>query len=237
MADDEGGDAVRLGDAQEVDGALAHLRDTARRALHVRLEDGLDGIDDEQLRLDVLDMRLDHLEVRFADDEQIVGESLQAVGAHADLPRALLARHIEDLLALPRDVGADAQRQARLADARVTDNQDHRARDDAAAQDAVELARARQEARHVLELALSNRLRLLGIGEPESQAASSRRRLRRDGLLNKRVPGATARTAPHPLRGVVAAFLADVDGFLLLWHDTASNLLVYLTQFSAAAGA
>ena len=140
MADDEGGDAVRLGDAQEVDGALAHLRDATRRTLHIRLEDGLDGVDDEQLRLDVLDMRLDRLEIRLADDEQIVSKRLQAVGAHADLPRALLARHVEDLLALPRDVGADAQRQARLADARVTDNQDHRARDDAAAQDAVELA-------------------------------------------------------------------------------------------------
>ena len=140
MADDEGGDAVRLGDAQEVDGALAHLRDAARRALHVWLEDGLDGVDDEEFRLDVLHMRLDRFKVRLADDEQVVGKRLQAVGAHADLPRALLARHVEYLLALPRDVGADAQRQARLADARVADNQDHRAGDDAAAQDAVELA-------------------------------------------------------------------------------------------------
>lgn len=208
-----------------------------RRALHVGLEDGLDGVDDEEFRLEILHMRLDRLEIRLADDEERVGQGLQAVGAHAHLARALLARHIEDFPALARDIGADAQRQARLADARIADDQDHRARDDAAAQDAVELARARQEARHVLELDLSNRLRLLGIGEPEAQAASSRRRLRRDGLLDERVPGTAARTAPHPLRGVIAAFLADVDGFLFLWHDTASILLVYLTQFSAAAGA
>ena len=126
MTDDEGGDAVRLGDAQEVDGALAHLRDAARRALHVGLEDGLDGVDDEEFRLEILHMRLDRLKVRLADDEERVGKRLQAVGAHADLARALLARHIEDFLTLARDVGADAQCQARLADTRIAADQDHR---------------------------------------------------------------------------------------------------------------
>ena len=163
MADDEGGDAVRLGDAQEVDGALAHLRDAARRALHVGLEDGLDGVDDEEFRLEILHMRLDRLKVRLADDEERVGKRLQAVGAHADLARALLARHIEDFLTLARDVGADAQCQARLADTRIADDQDHRARDNAAAEHAVELTGACQKARHILDLDRSDWLRLLGI--------------------------------------------------------------------------
>lgn len=165
-------------------------------------------------------MRLDRLKVRLADDEERVGKRLQAVGAHADLARALLARHIEDFLALARDVGADAQCQARLADARIADNQDHRARDDAAAEHAVELSRARQEARHVLDLDRSDWLRLLGIREAEAQTALCG--LRCDCLLDERIPGPAARTAPHPLGCFVAALLADVDGFLLLWHDATS---------------
>ena len=219
MTDEECRNAVRLRDAQERAGALAHLRDAAGRRGDVRAQHRLDGVDDEQRGVRVLDMRLDGLEVRLAHDEERIRERVEAVGAHAHLPRALLARHVEHRLPLPRDLRARLEREARLADARIADDEHHRARDHAAAEHAVELRRARREARQVARLDLRDGLRLLRVREPKAHAAFPRAlRLLRHDLLHHRIPAAAARALAEPLQAVIAALLTHIPRLFLSRH-------------------
>ena len=163
-------------------------------------------------------MRSDALKVRLADDEEIVGDRSEAVGPHAHLARALLARHIEHALSSPRDLRRHAKREARLADARIANDQDHRARNHAAAQDAIELARAGQKARHVLHGDLADSDGTRPVGKPEAQSVACA--LRRGGLLDERVPRAAAWALAHPLGRIIAALLTDEDRLFLFSQFT-----------------
>ena len=169
VTDNKGGDSVHLCEAQKLDAALAHLADAARRARHIGAKDRLNRVDDEKLRFDRFDMRRDALKVRLADDEELVRDRAEPVGSHAHLAHALLARHIEHAPLAARDLSRHAKRQARLADAGIADDQDHRARDHTAAQHAVELARARQEARHVRHGDLADGDGARAVGKAEAQ--------------------------------------------------------------------
>lgn len=136
-----------------------------------------------------------------------------------DVPRALLARHIEHALLLPRDSRAGRKRQARLADARIADDQHHRARDHATAEHAVELGRPRRKAWHVLRDDIADRLRRLRIAEPEPYAAEPFR-LFGDDLLDQRIPRTAPRAFPEPLHRIITALLADIMRLFFLPSDS-----------------
>ena len=161
MADDEDGNPRRLCDAHQLHGALAYLRDAAGCALNVGTVHRLDGVNDKERRLYIFYMCADRIEVRLADDEQLIGDGLQTIGTHADLPCALLPRHIEDAASCPRYIRRCAQGKARFPDAGITDDEHHRSRYHTAAENAVELPRARRKARQILCADLRNRLRRL----------------------------------------------------------------------------
>ena len=68
----------------------------------------------------------------------------QTIGAQLDLERALLARRVERRVSGALQPRGHLQQQRRLADARLAADEDHRARDDPAAEHEVELVDARR---------------------------------------------------------------------------------------------
>ena len=62
VADEDDGYAAGLGKAEQGRGALTHLSDGASRGLDVLGHNGLDGVDDDQFGLFVLDMFEDMLQ-------------------------------------------------------------------------------------------------------------------------------------------------------------------------------
>ena len=109
MTDDKSGDAIRLCYAKKFNGTFPHLGDTARRALDIRSKEGLNRIDDEEVGLDVFNVRFNLFEVGLTDDIERVGDRMQTVGTHANLARALLPRHIKTAPATPCDICRDAK--------------------------------------------------------------------------------------------------------------------------------
>src|SRR5699024_750968 len=79
MADDECSDIAAFRNVHETLGAFTHLCDTARRTCDVRMEDGLDGVYDEEIRFGVLDFIVDMEEIRFAVYVQVVARFKQPV--------------------------------------------------------------------------------------------------------------------------------------------------------------
>ena len=106
------------------------------------------GVDDEQGRSRGLDVPQDDAEFRLIGDEQVRLERSDAFGAPPHLRRRLLARHVEDGAASARcrrarGLGGHVQQQRGLAHAGLAGQEDHRAGDDAAAEDPVQFAHAR----------------------------------------------------------------------------------------------
>ena len=54
VADDEHREALFLAKAHDPHGALSHLGDAARCGVHVGIADGLDGVYDDHLRLEIV---------------------------------------------------------------------------------------------------------------------------------------------------------------------------------------
>ena len=168
VADEEGGDAVLLRDAQQAARRLAHLRDRpGRRADLLRPQrlHRVDHADGGPLALE-----------RLADDVELgLGEDLDVVAA-AEARRAQL--HLRDRLlagdeertALARDRAERVQQQRRLADAGLAADEHDRRGHEPAAEHAVELRHAGGDA-----------LRLLGddVDEPQRRPRPGRRSARR----------------------------------------------------------
>src|SRR5690606_38116634 len=87
--------------------------------------------------------------------------------------------------------------------ARIAADQDHRARHDAAAEHAVELADAARAAPLACGGKRRDRLRPPAL----ATGTAARPRLRRDRLLDQRVPLAAVRAAPEPARRLRTAVL------------------------------
>ena len=113
MAHQEDRNAPFLCAAHERLRALPDLPDTARRAVHVSAENGLNGVDNHEFRRDFIDclnnilhlcLRV-HVKLRFVD--------AQAVCAKLELARRLLAGHIQDRVR-PAHGAADLKQQRRL---------------------------------------------------------------------------------------------------------------------------
>ena len=138
MADDDDRDVEALRGAEQEVRTFTDLGDGSGGRGQLGERHGLDGVDNDDVRFLLVDLFGDDLHVSLTHDEQVVGRDAQAVGAKLDLVRALLTGGVEDGLLFPESL-ADLQKDGGLADAGVAGQQDHRALDDAASEDAVEL--------------------------------------------------------------------------------------------------
>ncbi len=140
----------------------------------------------------------------------------QAFGAHLDLLDRLFARDVQHRPGIPGDVARDLQEQRGFADARLTADQDQRARDQSPAEHAVHLRVAHRDAflRERLDLRQNDRRHgsLRQRRGPGQRRLSSllRGTLRHLGHLLQRIPRAAVGAFPHPLALLAAALLADV---------------------------
>ncbi len=138
MADKNDGGTAGLGEPRQLRRTFAHLRHRTRRRGQCIGIQGLDRVDDGDIRLFGLDHRLDFRESGFRQHLHMFSFDIEPLRAQRDLLRRFLARHIDDL-ASGADGGQRLQQQRRLADARITADQDHRARHQPAAEHTVEL--------------------------------------------------------------------------------------------------
>ena len=138
VPDDDDRDVEALRGAQEQVRAFPDLGDGAGGRGQLRERHGLDGVDDDDVRFLRVHLFGDDFDVGLAEHQQVLGRDAQAVGAKLDLVGAFLTGGVENGLLLPQRL-ADLQKDGGLADAGVAGQQDHRALDDAASEDAVEL--------------------------------------------------------------------------------------------------
>ena len=139
VADEEDGHVRRLRHSEERHRALPDLRDRARRGGDRLQVHRLDRVDHDERGLHLLDRAEDGVEVGLAQDEQPLAGDPEPLGPQSDLLRRLLARDVEHLADRLRDVPGDVQHQGALPDPGISADQHDRARNDAAAEDSVEL--------------------------------------------------------------------------------------------------
>ena len=88
--------SVRLfGETQDGGGAFAYLGYASRRRFQRFSRDGLYGIYNDQVRVRILYMYINLFQGRFADDEAIVGNVCQPVGAQLQLAGAFFSGDVE----------------------------------------------------------------------------------------------------------------------------------------------
>ena len=152
VADQQDRQVRRLRQACQRGCDRAGLSHTASDAFHAGRLHRLDRVHDEQIGFDLVDMAEQDIQVRFRRQEQAVLQSSGAFSAAADLGSGLFCGHVQRGARFTvGTVGTGGspfrrhlQQQRRLSHARLAGEQDHRSGDDAAAEDAVELADARR---------------------------------------------------------------------------------------------
>ncbi len=111
----------------------------------------------------------------------------------------------------PRDAGRGLEQERGLADPRLAAEEDQRARDEPAAEDPIELADARRQARDVglADVARGRRASAPAVGARRAAARRGAARLADDGL-DEAVPRAAGAALAFPAQEGLAAALADV---------------------------
>jgi Ca-activated chloride channel family protein len=211
------GELLRVTDTQ---GRTEFIKDTDGNAVKSRLNESLLQSIAQPEPGDLLE---DALDARFGEQVERRGADTEAIAAALDLVLGFFARGVEDRPDLPREMRGGLQQQCRLADARLTAEQNERAWHDPAAQHAIELVDAGRQPHRVGELDLRIQRRPaagteLGVAVARGRG---RRRLGR-ALLDQRVPRAAVAALAHPLGGLGTAFLADENDFVL--HGQAQGL-------------
>ena len=188
-------------------GDFPHLRDPARCAVDVRGCQGLDGVDDEEVRLELVDGAEHDSQIRLRREVEGVRHRVDPLCPQSDLRGRLLSRHVEDPGPLARGPRSHLQEQSRLSDSGFTGEQHDRPGHQASAQYAVEFGDVgrpglRQPAVDFRDRGGAGvvrcRLRLSAHGPAGG-----------DRLLD-RPPFAALRAPAQPLRGRVTARIAQV---------------------------
>src|SRR6266581_1497271 len=96
VADEHGGQTALFGDVDQRGRDLAHLRHASGRAVDALGRDGLYGIDDQQFRLDLLDLADDRGEPCLGGEVEVRRDRADPVGARPNLCGGLFGRHIQD---------------------------------------------------------------------------------------------------------------------------------------------
>ena len=198
--------AALLGGPHQPARHLAHLAHGAGRAGKRRVVEDLDRVDHAYLGALGLDRRDHAVGVCLGHHRHPQRGLAQPLRPQPDLGGRLLARHVQDAAAGGREVAEGGARDRGLADPWRAADEHQRARDQAAAEDPVELAYAGGEPRDRGRLDLTQRHRPQGTCRLAGRARRCRPR-----LLDDRVPLAAAGAAPVPLRGLVTAGGAEED--------------------------
>ena len=138
MADEDDGDVVFLGDAEEGVGAFPHLGDAAGGGADRREHHRLNRVNDDDLRALLSDGGDDRVEVAAGEDKEVFRVHPEPSRPQVQLSGRFLARDIEHLEVFRQRLG-NLQQQRRLADARVAAQQHQRAFHQSAAQHPVQL--------------------------------------------------------------------------------------------------
>ena len=217
VADNDDRDAAFFGKLQQHGGTLADLADRTWRRLDIFRRDGLDRVDDDKVGRDIVDVFHYHLDHRFAS--HLHGRCVclaDAVGTQFQLARALLAAHIQNPQVWQAQHGLQNQR--RFADARFSAKKCERTRHESATQHAVQFVVMQVDARFVVSLDLGHREKFTSLSNPSQGGTFARSRFCPQFYFLERVPLATSRTFPDPLRRVISATAANVC-CLLLCHN------------------
>ena len=210
VADEEHGQLPVFRDPDERRRDLAHLARLAGQAVGQRTRHGLHGVDDEQLWAHLVDLAEDRGEIGLGGEVELTVECARAAGPESHLRHRLLGAHVEHPPAGRRHPGGDFEQERGLADARLAREQDRRARDDAAAEHAVELADAARAVCGIFGVDLADRS-----GRPRRARRDGLQRAHDAGLLGDVDDGAPLLAfgaAPRPLRGGPPAFRASERG-------------------------
>jgi len=213
VADEEQGEPIRLGEAQQVGGAITHLCDAARAGRDGVRVDALHGIHDDHARCAVLDMRGDGFQVRLGQHENVARGDSQPLGAQLDLRGGFLAGDVEDGPLAAGERVAHLDEQGGLADTGIAADEHDGTGHDAAAQHAAQLADRHGDAFVAIGRDVGQGLRADAGRQSDAGRPAWRGLLHRH--LDQRVPLAAIRAAAHPLALCAAAGLADVPGLRL----------------------
>ena len=196
----------RLGSEDQLSRGFSDLCHGAGCALHTGRVQGLDRVDEEQVGAVLLDGFHDAFRGGLGQDEQFSSEGAEAVGTQPHLFRTFLAGDVQHLSG---GLHGRLQTQRGLSDARFPTEQDEGARNEPAAQYAVEFPFTRTHADTGL-------LRVVAQGAGFSNARGNSRPLqsRIGGLLEfgNRIPRFATRTATDPLARHMSAIAADEMG-------------------------
>ena len=207
VPDQDDGDRALLGEPGELRRAFAHLRHASGRRFQRFGVHGLDRIDDDHLGLSRPYRADDRFELDLREKLDRCIDQSEPLRAHRDLFGRFFAG---DVQGAPRraDRGHCLQQQRRLSDPGIAAEQDHRAGDQATAENAVEFLEAGRRAR--LRARLDARERP-DVGHRAGDGPESRGHGHRNGF-DQGVPGAAMRALPLPLAAASAALGAGVGG-------------------------
>ena len=179
-------------------GHLAHLGHPARGALDLRGRDRLDGVEHQQVGVDLLDVPEDRAEVGLRGEQQLGVERVDPARPQAHLRGRLLAGHVQHLAPGAGRAGGDVEQQGRLADARLAGQQHHGAGHEAAAEHPVQLVDPRGPRPRGLDVDLVDGpgRRPRGRGGDRARCAAAG-----PGVLEDRAPGLALAAPAHPLGG------------------------------------
>jgi hypothetical protein len=97
VTDYEHGDAFAFCNLHKNPCTVTDLRDAPRRRIDLGGKDGLDRVQNHEIRLQLIDHLHDLLQHDFGIDEYAVRIKLEPVRPHLELEGRLFAAHIEDL--------------------------------------------------------------------------------------------------------------------------------------------
>ncbi len=204
VSDEQRRQVAVLGDPHQRSRDGADLRDTSGGTVDVCARDGLDGVDDQQIGPTASMWPSDSRQVDLGGEVESVFECAGALRPHPHLRCRLLARDVEHPLAASRRLGGHLEQQGGLADAGLAGQQEHRAGNDPATEDAVELGHAAALRRRGLALHLRDR-HSRATDRPRDHSCDSR-----CADLLDCAPGLALAAAADPLHRGPAALAAAV---------------------------
>ena len=193
--------------------SFPHLADAARVTVEAFELHDLYGIQHHQGRRGFTEQRRDGFRAGFGGHLERIQRQAQPARAHGKLLEAFLARDIKHTLTAS-ELGAHLQQQGALTRARLTAEQHHRPRHQAAAQHPVEFVETGFDAGEFSGFHVRQGFRLSQCAAVTLGAAAAG--YRPYAHPRQRVPGSTAAALTLPLTVFGAAVGAHVGGFGLL---------------------
>ncbi len=124
VADEDDGNSPFFRDANDGGGDLTHLRDTAGQPVDGVGRNGLNRVDNDERRFDLVNVTEDGPKVGFGGEKERVDERAGAFGTQADLADRFLGTDVHDGVPACRNPTRDIQKKRRLSDARLARWQD-----------------------------------------------------------------------------------------------------------------